>query len=122
MKTDLIHLLASNKIQWAAFLVGWLIISYATLTPMEKLPPVPGSDKLHHVIGFGGWTLMCAFGKTQRFLLMALFIIIWGGAIELIQPSVNRYGEWADFFADTAGVGLIWAVRYFTVNTKNTLV
>jgi len=30
-------------------------------------------------------------------------VIAFGGAIELIQPYVNRRAEWADFWADTAG-------------------
>ena len=30
-------------------------------------------------------------------------VIAFGGAIELIQPYVNRQGEWADFWADTTG-------------------
>ncbi|MBT3310135.1 MAG: VanZ family protein, partial [Gammaproteobacteria bacterium] len=30
--------------------------------------------------------------------------VLYGEMIELIQPFVNRYGEWMDFFANTAGV------------------
>jgi len=33
-----------------------------------------------------------------------LLYICLGGVIELIQPYVNRYGEWLDFIANTAGV------------------
>lgn len=101
--------------QAVGFVLGAIIISLATLTPADFLPPTPGSDKLHHVIGFGGWALLCAFGPVKRFLCMALFIAFWGGMIELIQPSVNRYGEWLDFYADTLGVVLIVAGRLLTV-------
>lgn len=104
------RLLRSPVAQAAGFVVGWLIISLATLLPAENLPPAPGSDKLHHVIGFGGWALMCAFGPLKRFLYMALFIVFWGGMVELIQPSVNRYGEWLDFYADAFGVVLTIAL------------
>ncbi|AWY00373.1 hypothetical protein A8139_10445 [Marinomonas primoryensis] len=97
--------------QAVGFVLGAIIISIATLTPADFLPPTPGSDKLHHVIGFGGWALMCAFGPMKRFVYMALFIIFWGGMIELIQPSVNRYGEWLDFYADTFGVILVMLSR-----------
>ena len=31
--------------------------------------------------------------------------LIFGGAIELIQPLVNRGGEFSDFYADAWGVG-----------------
>ena len=33
-----------------------------------------------------------------------LFVYNFGGVIEMIQPYVNRYGEWLDFFANTIGV------------------
>ena len=72
--------------QAVGFVLGAIIISIATLTPADFLPPTPGSDKLHHVIGFGSWALMCVFGPIKRFAYMALFIIFWGGMIELIQP------------------------------------
>ena len=38
-----------------------------------------------------------------------MFIALWDGAIELIQPFVNRYAEWLDLLANLAGVmiGLI---------------
>lgn len=106
------RLLSSPAVQTAGFVLGGLIISLATLLPAENLPPAPGSDKLHHIIGFGGWALMCAFGPIKRFTYMALFIIFWGGAIELIQPSVNRYGEWFDFYADALGVAIVFVIRF----------
>lgn len=55
---------------------------------------------------------MCAFGSFRRFAYMAIFIIFWGGAIELIQPSVNRYGEWLDFYADAFGALLVLLTRF----------
>ena len=105
------RLLSSPAVQTAGFVLGGLIISLATLLPAENLPPAPGSDKLHHIIGFGGWALMCAFGPIKRFTYMALFIIFWGGAIELIQPSVNRYDEWLDFYADALGVVIVFVIK-----------
>ncbi|WP_258554539.1 hypothetical protein [Photobacterium damselae] len=30
--------------------------------------------------------------------------VAWSGAIELIQPYVNRYGEWLDLAANTGGL------------------
>jgi len=32
--------------------------------------------------------------------------VLWSGAIELIQPYVNRYGEWLDLAANVAGVAI----------------
>ncbi len=111
MMTRMYALIQAPWLQLVGFLVGFIAISIATLTPMEQLPAVPGSDKLHHVIGFGGWALMCAFGPYKRFLYLSLFIFLWGGVIELIQPSVNRYGEWLDFYADALGICLVVIIR-----------
>jgi Zn-dependent protease with chaperone function len=107
----MINKLTSPAAQAAGFVLGALIISLATLTPAEYLAPAPGSDKLHHVLGFGGWALLCAFGPMKRFAYIALFIIFWGGVIELIQPYVNRYGEWLDFYADAFGIILVILTR-----------
>ncbi|MBR7889054.1 hypothetical protein J9B83_08835 [Marinomonas sp. A79] len=103
--------LLSSTAQTVGFIMGAVIIGWSTLTPAEFLPAAPGGDKLHHVVGFGGWALMCAFGPLKRFLMFALVIVILGGAVEVIQPYVNRYGEWLDFYADAAGVLLAVAAR-----------
>ena len=119
--TRMLQFIQSSQCQWLGFALGLVAISIATLTPMTHLPDAPGSDKLHHVIGFGGWALMCVFGPLRRFLWMALFIFIWGGVIELIQPSVNRYGEWLDFYADGLGVLLVVLARgtlYYRVKIR----
>lgn len=107
----MINRFTSPAAQAAGFVLGALIICLATLTPADILPAVPGTDKTHHVIGFAGWSLLCAFGPLKRFLLLSLFIVFLGGAIELIQPYVNRYAEWLDFFADALGVILVIITR-----------
>jgi len=110
-KAFIYNLLFSSRVQIFAFIVGSIAISLATLTPAEHLPNTPGSDKLHHIIGFGGLALMCAFGPFKRFLYISLLIIFLGGAIEVIQPLVNRNGEWADFYADVVGVFVVLIPR-----------
>jgi len=96
------------------FFLGWFGISIATLTPLEQLPiHVPGSDKLHHIIGFSSWSLMVAAGKQKTFTYLCLFIFLWGGIIELIQPYVNRYGEWLDFGANTVGIVFTYLLATF---------
>ncbi|MBT3473713.1 MAG: hypothetical protein HOL17_06435 [Gammaproteobacteria bacterium] len=42
--------------------------------------------------------------SSNHWLLIVAGIVLYGEMIELIQPFVNRYGEWMDFFANTAGV------------------
>lgn len=100
-----------QQYQIGLFWLGWLLISLATLTPLESLPvTAPGSDKLHHIIGFAAWTLMIAAGPQKRMTYLCLLIFIWGGMIELIQPYINRYGEWLDFLANTIGIILVYTI------------
>ena len=81
-----------------------IVITVLSLTPLAHLPDVPGSDKTHHFVAYGALFFPVAFVKPKHWLLIALIFIVWSGVIELIQPSVNRYGEWLDFFANSAGI------------------
>lgn len=102
-----------SRWQIPLFIIGWIGISLATLLPAEQIPSAPGSDKLHHVIGFAAWTVMIAAGNFKTFSYLCIFIWLWGGVIELIQPHVNRYGEWADFAGDSLGVLIIFTLVFF---------
>ena len=101
------------KTYWAAFTLAILVgITLLSLWPLDELPPaVPGTDKTHHLIAYGLLMLPTALRKPSKWLTYGFFFIAYSGAIELIQPFVNRYGEWMDMFANTAGVicGLIIA-------------
>ena len=81
-----------------------LSIIALSLSPLSKLPAVPGGDKTHHLIAYGALALPTAFGVPRKWLVLAVLYIALGGLIELIQPYVNRYGEWLDFAANSAGV------------------
>ena len=80
-----------------------LAIGYLSLSPLETLPPAPGSDKLHHFIAYAAlcFPLLFKDAKLARYVLP--LGIFYGGLIEVIQPFVNRYGEWFDFAANAAG-------------------
>ena len=90
----------------------WLIITVFLLTaiaalslwPVEHLPQVPGSDKTHHFISYGALMLPVALSKPKHWLWIALGFAAFSGLIELIQPYVNRYGEWLDLAANIAGL------------------
>ena len=79
---------------------------------------MPGSDKTHHLIAYALLMLPTALRKPDKWILLGLFFIAYSGAIELLQPYVNRYGEWMDMLANSAGVicGLIIAelINVFT--------
>ena len=75
----------------------------ATLTPVETLPNVSGSDKLYHLIAFASLTLPIAIIRPNAMWIMLCLSIAFGSAIELLQPLVNRNCEIADFLADAVG-------------------
>ncbi|WP_089725817.1 VanZ family protein [Candidatus Thiosymbion oneisti] len=101
----MIGLLTIIKTNWLAFtLFTLVVITFLSLWPLDELPSVPGTDKAHHIIAYAILVLPTALRKPNRWLLFALFFIAHGGAIELLQPYVNRYGEWLDMLANTAGV------------------
>jgi len=79
-------------------------ITILSLLPAPSLPPVPGTDKTHHFIAYAALTFSVALARPKNWLLIAFFFIAWSGAIEIIQPYVNRYGEWLDLAANAGGV------------------
>ena len=98
-------------------------ITVLSLHPLETLPPVPGTDKTHHFIAYATLMLPTALRKPKHWVLIVLLFIVFSGAIELIQPYVNRYGEWKDMLANIAGLacGLIIAEivkQFFAVDSN----
>ena len=84
-----------------------ITMTFAMLWPLEAPPLAPeGSDKLVHFIAFAA--LAFPLARTGRIGLLPVFIgaSIFGGAIELIQPSFNRSADINDWVADILGVAL----------------
>lgn len=84
-----------------------LIMLYAMLSPQPPGPPMDGhADKVAHFIGFATLiTVFSAVGTLPLRLLIPLAVAL-GGVIELVQPSFGRGAEWADFWANNAGVAV----------------
>ena len=90
---------------WALLTVClFLIITWLSLWPLDSLPSAPGSDKTHHLIAYAALVFPVALRQPNRWMWFVVFFIGYSGLIELIQPYVNRYGEWLDMLANTAGV------------------
>lgn len=102
----MIWLLTFIRLYWLAItLLSLTSITLLSLYPLDSLPSVPGSDKTHHFIAYGLLMFPAALRKPNHWLFIAVFFVFWSGGIELIQPYVNRYGEWLDMMANTAGIG-----------------
>ena len=91
-----------------------LVIAFLSLYPLPKLPEFPGTDKTHHLAAYFLLALPSGLKKPNKWILFIFLFIIFGGVIEIIQPYVNRYGEWLDFFANTTGVILGFFVGMVT--------
>lgn len=52
-------------------------------------------------------------------MVIAIAALGYGGFIEIVQPCVNRYGEFNDFVADGIGVCIVIALaRLLDVNSS----
>ena len=93
------------------------LIAFLSLWPLDELPSVPGTDKTHHIIAYAVLMFPTALNKPNKWKLIGLIFIAYSGVIELLQPYVNRSGEWLDMAANATGIicGLLFAklVIYF---------
>lgn len=93
----------------AAMLIGITVLS---LSLAKELPSVPGTDKLHHFISYAILVFPTALRRPQHWVKLAIFFILYSGLIEIIQPYVNRYGEWLDMLANGTGVVIGIAIAW----------
>ena len=98
--------LRTRNIDIHATVVIAILIGLATLTPVEELPAVSGSDKLYHLISFAILTLPITIIRPKAVWVIFILSVVYGGAIEVLQPIVNRNCELADFLADVGGAML----------------
>ena len=88
-------------------LIVTAVLTVAMLWPINQPPPYPyGSDKVVHLIAFAA--LAFPLARTGRFGLIPVFVgaSVFGGIIELIQPSFGRSADMQDWIANIVGVGL----------------
>lgn len=97
----------------AAVLFTLTTITLLSLSPQPSLPEVPGSDKSHHIIAYALLIFPLGLSKPKNWLWIALFLLCWSGAIELLQPLVNRYSEWLDLLANGMGLLCGFSVAHF---------
>ena len=93
-------------------LVMLLAITALSLHPLDNLPEAPGSDKTHHLIAYAALAYPGSLRKPKRWQAIITIFALYSGLIELIQPHVNRYGEWMDFLANISGLIIGIALAY----------
>jgi hypothetical protein len=98
-------LLTSIKKYWIfSTLFILTLITIFSLWPLATLPTVPGTDKTHHFIAYATLMLPTALKKPKYWFVITLFFIACSGAIELVQPYVNRYCDFEDLLANIGGL------------------
>jgi len=86
-----------------------IAIAIALLTlsgPLQMPVGFQMSDKIYHAIAFAALVLPTAILWPRRLLAVASGGIIYGIAIELVQPYLGRTAEFGDILANCVGVGL----------------
>ena len=81
------------------------VLTVAMFWPINEPPPAPdGIDKLVHFFAFSA--LAFPLARTGRVSLITVFMSasVFGGMIEVIQPSFNRSADLNDWIADITGV------------------
>ena len=89
-----------------------LTILIGMLAPISEVTIAPaGTDKIIHVVAFAA--LVFPLALTKRIGLFPLFMLasLFGGIIEIIQPSFGRNADIIDWLADSVGVICGMAVR-----------
>ena len=86
-----------------------IVILVLSLAPLPAPPlHVEQGDKIGHALAYFalmGWYAQLFDTRRALFWRAAAFVVL-GGAIELVQPYVNRDAEWLDLGADALGVML----------------
>lgn len=96
---------------WAIFVLRMTLAAPSGLSRFGWLMAIPNVDKFVHIFLFGVQTWFLAWGfwknnvPTYGFWSVGLSVV-FGIAIEIIQPSFGRSADIWDALADSLGAGL----------------
>lgn len=81
-------------------------LTFALLWPIEASGGLRGGDKVVHFLAFAILAFPIACTGRLRMSILFFACSIYGGVIELLQPSFGREAEVLDWIADMLGVAL----------------
>lgn len=88
----------------AATLILAVVILYLALSSPALQASVGVNDKILHFIAFMALVLPCAIFLSQHLVWILPLTLVFGGAIELLQPGFGREASWFDLQADALGI------------------
>ena len=87
---------------------------FGAFSPSDELPNPYGTDKILHFLVFSA--LVSPFSRSWRFKPLPIFNFasVFGGVIEILQPSFERNMEMSDWVADNLGIIFgVWLARLY---------
>jgi VanZ family protein len=102
-------LFSLNLRYWqVASIVLLVAITALSLSPLPDFPApdLISNDKLHHAIAYAALAFPVSLARPRHWWLVLAGFLTWSGTMEMLQPYVNRYGEWADLLANASGLAL----------------
>ena len=89
-----------------------LTILIGMLAPISEVSTAPaGTDKIIHIVAFAALVFPLAFKRRIGLFTLFIFASLFGGIIEIVQPSFGRNADIIDWIADSVGVICGMAVR-----------
>ena len=82
-----------------------LIILIGALSPVSEVAAAPaGTDKIIHIVAFAALVFPLALTKRIGLFTLFIFASLFGGVIEIIQPSFGRDIDFYDWVSDNLGI------------------
>jgi VanZ family protein len=102
------RILALNARWWPLATLALLVaVTWGSLIPAERMPPGGFTwDKAEHFAAYGALAFPAALARPRGWGLVVAGLALWSGAIELLQPLVNRRTDAGDMAANLLGLGL----------------
>lgn len=98
------------RLAWLWWAIGYVLVVLTIYVSLEPHPPpLPGmeSDKTEHFVGyFLLTTWFCGCARRTKYWLVALWLLVLGGGMEIGQGvmAIGREADWFDMFANSVGV------------------
>lgn len=89
---------------FAVTLLVAIFIGIGALMPMSGAPGPDGGDKVLHFLAFAILVMPITLSGPRQLIWAAPAALVYGGAIEIIQPFVGRSREMGDLLADGLGI------------------